>query len=80
MPGLRMGDINSNNCEVAMTDSQKRLIEEYLNELASDREAGENWNERYMVQQAIYGAMDVLGILGYSVDESSTGHFRVEKA
>lgn len=63
-----------------MTDSQKRLIEDYLSELALDREAGETWNEKYRIQQAIYGAMDVLGILGYSVDEYSKGHFRVEKA
>ena len=62
-----------------MTDSQKRLIEKYLNDLALEREAGETWNERYMIQQAIHGAADVLGILGYSVDEYSKGHFRVEK-
>lgn len=62
-----------------MTDSQKRLIEKYLNDLALEREAGETWDERYMIQQAIYGARDVLGILGYSVDEYSKGHFRVEK-
>ena len=62
-----------------MTDSQKRLIEEYLNDLASERDTSESWGERYVVEKVIYGVMDVLGILGFYVDEYEKGHFEVGK-
>ena len=50
-----------------------------MNDLALEREAREAWSEKHMIQQAICGATDVLGILGYSVDEYSKGRFRDEK-
>ena len=61
-----------------MTSSQKREIEQYLNELNSELKAGENWEERQFSMQAIYGAMDILGILGYWVDEED-GYFTIGK-
>ena len=61
-----------------MTSSQKREIEQYLNELNSEVKAGENWEERQFPMQAIQGAMDILGILGYWVDEED-GYFTIGK-
>lgn len=61
-----------------MTSSQKREIERYLNELNSEVEAGENWEERQFSMQAIYGAKDILGILGYWVEEKD-GKYTIGK-
>ena len=61
-----------------MTYLQKRDIERYLNDLHSKVEAGKNWEEKQFSKQAIYGAMDILGILGYWVDEED-GYFTIGK-
>ena len=49
-----------------------------MNELNSEVKAGETWEERQFSMQAIYGAMDILGILGYWVDEED-GYFTIGK-
>ena len=61
---------------ITIPPTQKREIEKYLDDLALDREACETWEEEWPVRQAIHGVMDILGILGYWVDEKS-GHFTI---
>lgn len=61
---------------VTIPPAQKREIEKYLDDLALDREACETWEEEWPVRQAIYGVTDILGILGYWVDEKN-GHFTI---
>lgn len=61
---------------ITIPSTQKREIEKYLDDLALDREACETWEEEWPVRQAIYGVTDILGILGYWVDEKN-GHFTI---
>ena len=61
---------------VTIPPAQKREIEKYLDDLALDREACETWEEEWPVRQTIHGVTDILGILGYWVDEKS-GHFTI---
>lgn len=61
---------------ITIPSTQKREIEKYLDDLALDREACETWEEEWPIRQAIYGVTDILGILGYWVDEKN-GHFTI---
>lgn len=61
---------------ITIPPTQKREIERYLDDLALDKKACETWEEEWPIQQAIHGAMDILGILGYWVDEKN-GHFTI---
>ena len=52
-----------------MTENQKEKILLELNELISERNACEYWNEKYEVQRIIYEVISVLDILGFNVKE-----------
>lgn len=60
-----------------MTEKQKEMILAELNELISERNACEYWNEKYEIQRAIYEVINVLDILGFNVEEIN-GKFNLD--
>ena len=61
---------------ITIPSTQKREIENYLDDLVLEIEACETWDEEWPIRQAIHGAMDILGILGYWVEEEDR-HFTI---
>ena len=61
-----------------MTEKQKEIILVELNELISERDACEYWNEKYEVQRALNEVISILNILGYNVEEIN-GKFIINK-
>lgn len=61
-----------------MTENQKEMILLELNDLISEKNACEYWNEKYEVQRVIDKVIDILHILEYNVIESN-GKFKLIK-